>query len=273
MGQKNWVVRAMRKLPMREGFYITRLLRYIRRKIRPFPYRITLRDFVARGCTFEVTTPIEEWRVTGLDEEEEFIRLLLSEVQAGDSFYDIGSCVGLFALHAALLGAKVLAFEPDPSYRNRLVRNIGINKLGDRVRVIKWGVSDTKGTALLYSDGVEGRSPSLAKVGERGSVLVDTDSIDNAITEGAIPNPNMVKLDIEGAEILALRVMKLLLTSKGAPRCLFIEFHPEFLKGFDSSVDECIAMVESFGYVREYFKPRAAQLHCVYRKKTPLEGS
>jgi len=78
--------------------------------------------------------------------------------------------------------------------------------------------------------------------------------------------PTLVKIDIEGAEILALRGMNKLLSSKDAPRYLFIELHPDFLKGFRSSIEECVTIIESFGYVAEYSRSRADQFHYIYRK-------
>jgi FkbM family methyltransferase len=237
------------------------------RRIRPFTHRITLTDFVPEGCVFEVTTRPEEARVVNLGDEEEFLRLFLAEVRPGEVIYDVGSCVGLFALHAALLGGRVVAFEPDPSYRKRLLRNIEINRLKDSISVIEWAVSDRKGTEKLYTDGLEGnKSPGLRPVVDRGAVPVNTDTIDNAIGSGRLPLPELVKMDIEGAEILALRGMKQLLSSQNGPRCLFVELHPDFLPGFNSSVKECQSLIESSGYVSEHFKPRAGQLHHIYRK-------
>ena len=231
-----------------------------------YPRRIKVRNLAPGGCVFEVTGPIEEGRVSGLGEEEEFLRLLLAEVECGDVLFDVGSCVGLHALHAALKGARVVAFEPDPSYRDRLIRNIKINSLAGSVTVVEWAVSDRNGTATLYSDGVEGMSPSLVDVGDRGSISVNSDSIDNSLAEGRLPIPNMVKMDIEGAEILALRGMRNLLGSNDAPRCLFIEFHPQFLTGFGSSVGECTEIVDGFGYRAQYFKHRTGQIHVMYRR-------
>jgi FkbM family methyltransferase len=252
---------------------IRHVIRLTWRKIRPYPYRITLTNFVVQGCEFEVTTLVEEGRVLGLGDEEEFLRLFMAKIQPGDILFDVGTCVGIFALHAALRGTRVWAFEPDPSYRKRLIRNIEINKLENSIKVVEWAVSDRQGTVTLYTDGVEGISPSLVQVGERGSILVNTDSIDNSIADGRIPTPTLVKLDIEGAEILALNGMKQLLSSKDAPRYLFIELHPNFLKGFQSSIEECVTMIESFGYVAEYSRHRAEQLHYIYRKGLNLRGS
>lgn len=240
-------------------------------KIIVSPYQVTLTNFISEGCKFEITTHMEKGRVLGMGDEEDFLRLFMEKIQPGDVFFDIGSCVGLYTLHAALRGTKVWAFEPDQSYRNRLIRNIEINKLQSSIKVIDWAVSDRQGLATLYTDGVEGVSPSLVQVEKRGSILINTDSIDNAIAHGRIPKPTIMKLDIEGAEILALQGMKQMLSAEDAPRYLFIELHPKFLKGFQSSMEECVTIIESFGYVAEYSRSRAEQIHCIYKKSLYLK--
>lgn len=231
-------------------------------KIRP--PRIKLSKFIETGCEFEITTKMEKFRVTSYGDEADTIEKVLAEIKPGDVLYDIGSCVGLYALHAAMLGAKVIAFEPDPAYRKRLIRNIKINRLRQMVRFLDYAVSDQKGLITLYTDGVEGNSPSLRQVGSRGNVNVKTDAIDNLISKGEIPAPDIIKLDIEGAEILALRGMKNLLTSQKSPRFMFIEFHPDFLLNFDSSFEECRALVESYGYKEVYSLRRSNQNHYFY---------
>jgi FkbM family methyltransferase len=230
------------------------------------PPRIKLTRFVETGCEFEITTKMEKYRVTNYGDEANTIEKVLAEIKPGDVLYDIGSCVGLYALHAALLGCQVIAFEPDPAYRKRLMRNIKINKLGKKIRVLNRAVSDKPGEVTLYTDGVEGNSPSLRQVGSRGNVIVKTDAIDNLLYKGKIPAPDIIKLDIEGAEILALRGMKNLLTSQKSPRFVFIEFHPDFLPAYDSSFEECRALVESYGYKEVYSLRRANQNHYFYVK-------
>ncbi|MFC1812459.1 FkbM family methyltransferase [Thermodesulfobacteriota bacterium] len=243
-------------------------LRPIWRQVRPFTHKIILTSLMPEGCIFEVTNPVEKSRVVNLGYEEELIRIFLSEINSGDVVFDIGSCVGLYALHAALCGARVVAFEPDPIYRKRLNKNIRINKLKKSIYVVKWAVSDRKGIGTLYTDGLStNRSPSLNQVGERGAVTVKTDTIDNAIQKGKLPLPNIVKLDIEGAEILALHGMKQLLRSKDAPQYIFIEFHPDFLRGFNSSVEECLQLIPS-AYDKISSKPRDGQMHYIFKKNT-----
>ena len=138
--------------------------------------------------------------------------------------------------------------------------------MGKKVQVLDWAVSDKPDEVTLYTDGVEGNSPSLRQVGSRGSVTVRTDTIDNAIKMGKIPTPTIIKLDIEGAEILALQGMKNLLASQNSPRFIFIEYHPDFLPDYGSSFEQCKALVESCGYKEIYSLQRANQNHYFYKR-------
>jgi FkbM family methyltransferase len=180
--------------------------------------------------------------------------------------FDIGACVGLVSVHAAMTGARVVAFEPEPQFRMRLMQNLRLNRLQDEVRVIDWAVSDAAGETELFTDGVAGLSPSLKRVGERGTITIRTDSIDNALARDELPRPSVIKLDIEGAETLALRGMRSLLTSPDAPRAIFIELHPDFLPGFGSTLDEATSLIASAGYRVAHDEQRADQIHRVYRK-------
>ncbi len=230
-----------------------------------FPYRVNMKRYFQGGCTFEVSSPVETFRIEKYGDEEDFTGLILDEIKKGDVFFDIGACVGLVSAHAAKLGAIVYSFEPDPYYRSRLINNIGLNNL-DNVNVLEWAVSDNEDVLELFTDGEGGNSPSLRKIGDRGSVNVKTNSIDNAINRGEVPCPDIVKLDIEGAEILALRGMRSVLVSAEGPRAIFMEVHPDFLKHFSSSAQEVEEVMLGYGYHLDYKIERSDQQHCVFKK-------
>jgi FkbM family methyltransferase len=232
-----------------------------------YPHTLTIRNLGGHTCRFRASCEMERGRILTLGDEEQFLRAFLGEIRHGDVVFDLGSCLGLYAIPAAHGGAHVTAFEPDPLFRAALKRNIRLNRLEDSITIVDWAVSDRSATASLFTDGLGGVSPSLAKVGERGAVTVHTDSLDNALERFELPRPHVVKMDIEGAEILALRGMKHLLTAPDAPRRIFVELHPAFLPAFGSSPDECMALLESSGYARQAFQARAEQLHCVYAKR------
>ena len=246
---------------------VRRAVAAMRNRDSPFPCVVTLTDLSNKPCLFEVTGEMERGRILSLGDEGDFLRAFLAEVREGDVVFDVGSCLGLYAIPAAHSGARIFAFEPDTSFRAALVRNVNLNGLAGSITIVSWAVADQGGSATLFTDGLAGKSPSLARVGERGAKVVETDSIDAAVRRGGLPRPDLVKMDIEGAEILALRGMKELLGAPQAPRRIFVELHPVFLPAFGSSAEECMAVLNSFGYVQEVAEGRADQLHCVYARK------
>lgn len=237
-----------------------------RQKTSALPRIVEVHNLTSRCCRFEINTMMEQFRVEQYGDEEEFTRMILNEIQSGDVLYDIGACIGLVTVHAASKGARVVAFEPDPSNRARLIRNLEINRLFG-VEIVEWAVSDLMGSAILYTDGVEGWSPSFIEVGKHGSISVPTGTIDEAIWRKELPVPDIVKLDIEGAELLALRGMSELLRNVILPRAIFIEIHPEYLLHYNSHEADVCNLLLSNDFVEEYRNLRSKQLHCVYRKR------
>ncbi len=229
------------------------------------PRVVTITKFVSKGCRFEISTSVEAYRVERFGGEEHFTETILDELSPSDMLFDIGACVGMVAVHAASMGATVVAFEPDPGYRERLYKNLLLNELGN-VKVVEWAVSDKAGEAVLYTDGIQGNSPSLREVGARGSVRVRTDSIDNALSREEFPSPSVLKIDVEGAETLVIKGMLGLLKSDRPPRAIFIETHPEFLPLFGSQEGEVSALLEGCGYVQKYKNRRLDQVHYFYKR-------
>jgi FkbM family methyltransferase len=234
---------------------------------RKYPRLARISTLLPDGCVFLVASDCERYRVEKLGGEEEFTRLMLDEVAPGEVFYDIGACVGVVSVHAAKRGARVIAFEPDPSFRERIIRNLQLNELNN-VTVMDFAVSDSAGSATLFTDGVTGLSPSLRPVlqQERQCVNVPTDAIDEVLARDELPPPDLIKLDVEGAEVHALRGMQGLLRSRAAPRAIFVELHPKFLPGFGANLKDAERLIESCGYHAGYDCTRADQIHRVYRK-------
>jgi FkbM family methyltransferase len=67
----------------------------------------------------------------------------------GDIVIDIGANIGIFSIFAALRGAYVHAFEPNPETFGILQRNVDENHLGDRIKIFNSAVSDRDGHADL----------------------------------------------------------------------------------------------------------------------------
>ncbi|MDA2895476.1 FkbM family methyltransferase [Mycolicibacterium sp. BiH015] len=224
---------------------------------------VTLSDFDSSGVRFEVSNVVEHFRVVEHGGETEYTAAMLQNLRGDDVLFDVGANIGMVTLHAAKI-CRTVAFEPDPSFRHRLEVNAALNP--DRSFVLEpIAISDADASVDLFTDGDDGNSPSLVhQRGESGKVTVSARSLDSLVAEGRLPHPTVVKLDIEGAEILALRGAKGLLSSEDRPRTLFVEVHDTFLPGFGSSAEEVHSLLEDLGYINvAYRADRNGQTHLI----------
>lgn len=132
-------------------------------------------------------------------------------------FFDIGAHWGYYSLIAASLGAKVFAFEPHPFNYELLVKSVSVNGFNDRIIPIRKAVSDKTGRARLYCQ-VHDISHSLIPLKEARELEVETVSLDDFCKQHNVL-PDVVKMDVEGAEILALRGMRRVIEKRTSLRC------------------------------------------------------
>lgn len=138
---------------------------------------------------------------TGLHEFRD-MAFLLHFLRADDLFVDVGSNVGSYTILAcAAVGARGIAFEPVPGTFGRLVENVRVNGMADRVVCVNKGVGDRSGTISFTSDG-DTTNHALSDGEQSGSrIEVEITTLDAALA-GAVPS--LMKIDVEGYETPAL---------------------------------------------------------------------
>ncbi|MBG9377134.1 FkbM family methyltransferase [Panacibacter sp. DH6] len=132
-------------------------------------------------------------------------------LKPGDTFFDIGSNMGFFALYAAqITGAngKVYAFEPTPVIYKRLTENISENNFSN-VQAENIGLSDAKGFLKLFiaEAGKDGWN-SFAKEKEgQQSIEVPVNTLDHYVESNNVDTAKIrfIKIDVEGWEIPVVR--------------------------------------------------------------------
>ena len=228
---------------------------------RQLPKVITVSELAPSGVRFEAGTPSELRRIVSLGWEGEYLKKMCDALDTSDVLYDVGANIGLVALHGAQI-CQTVAFEPDPQICRRLRRNCELNP-DVSVDVREVAVANTDGTMTLFSDGADGTSPSLVhQRSERGTLGVASRTLDSLVGDPDLLMPTVLKMDIEGAEILALRGGSALLQSRSAPRLLLLEVHDKFLPGFGSSADEVLALVREAGYCNVMYEAvRSSERH------------
>jgi FkbM family methyltransferase len=131
---------------------------------------------------------------------------LARELSDGMVAYDIGANIGFFTMIAArAVGpqGRVLAFEPLPENVRWLRHNADINDFR-QIEIVDAAVGAAAGTVGFES----GATDVWARVSDSGEHRVRVLSIDDGIAEGSLPVPDVVKIDIEGAEVEALDGMR-----------------------------------------------------------------
>src|SRR5258708_4603002 len=123
----------------------------------------------------------------------------------GATVLDVGANVGCYTLlFAQWIGdaGHVDAFEPAAASRAGLERHLAINGLAGRVTVRPEAISDRSGSAPFLDAGTHGEN-RLAPVATSETRNVPSLSIDE-FCEAAGISPDVIKTDIEGAELAAL---------------------------------------------------------------------
>lgn len=135
------------------------------------------------------------WLGTYETEKQDIIREV---VKPGTSVMDIGANAGFYTLGlASLVGPKgeVWAFEPFPENVTNLLRHVEMNRLRN-VFVVQAAISERNGLSGFAA----GTSNAQGRLDDRAQHLVPTFTLDSLNTI-----PDVVKIDIEGGELAALR--------------------------------------------------------------------
>jgi FkbM family methyltransferase len=160
--------------------------------------------------------------------EPGLLRLLQEELRAGDTVVDVGAHVGVHSLTMAkrlraLGGGRVTAFEPTPD--SAAAARAAAARNGLPVEVIRSGLGEAEGEIELRGD----PRYSTHDAGVRsqfgdGEVVAraPVTTLDAWAERTGLDRLDVVKVDVEGAEILALRGMRETL-ERLKPRVLAIE--------------------------------------------------
>lgn len=152
--------------------------------------------------------------------------LFVRSVRPGATVVDGGAYLGFYALLAARRvgpGGTVFAFEPNPETFEVLCRNVHQNGFEERVVPLPAALGRDRGERRFYLADEDGSKSSLFPPRSvRRLADVECTSLDEAL--GARP-VDVVKLDLEGGEVEALRGMRRTLAASPDP-CLIVECNP-----------------------------------------------
>lgn len=179
--------------------------------------------------------------------EPDMVEWLKTSLKPGDVLWDIGANVGAYSILAAKLcpGASVIAFEPFIPNFAHLWENIVLNGVTLQVFPVCAGLTDkTAPTALAVIDPRAGSAGH--QVGEAGGKLrqsVIAARGDDLRTRLGLASPTLLKLDIDGLEVIAVEGLGETLRTPGL-REVMIEIEQ------DKSEKPVQALCEAAGFRR-----------------------
>lgn len=229
---------------------VTRGKSAVGRRLRP--HLGTVRCRTSSGMLFDADPrDLIQYSVllTGEWEPEE-TAALRDRLRPGDVVYDIGANVGYFTLLAAqLVGPEghVYAFEPNAEVLTKLRHHVQLNGL-DNVTILNCALADRDGRAEFHAvrGANSGRSSLRREVDPDATTEVELCRLDTLVTEQGLRPPDLVKMDIEGAECLALRGMSETIVRQER-LALLVEVSDRFLGELGSSERELLDLLETSG--------------------------
>jgi FkbM family methyltransferase len=176
---------------------------------------------------------------------------ILTILHPGDIFIDGGANTGMMtvvAAHRVGHTGRVIALEPAEPARRILEQNVALNG-HTNVTILPWALGDKAGkrTFVIFNQhlGLSSFSPIDADGGT--VVTVDVRTLDEVAATEHAQHARLVKLDLEGAEVAALRGARNLLALGYAD--FIVENEPARLRQLGAQSQELFSLFEEFRYL------------------------
>lgn len=206
-------------------------------------------------------------KILFIDKEKDNLKTFIDTIARGDIIYDVGANIGLYTLPAAykLEGTgQIIAFEPIPLWARRLKKNLSLNLIHN-VKVYVVGLSNESEDRIIRDKESEGTGMANVMPENKKYIFGDLykqrnirlERGDDFIAKNKIPYPNIIKIDVEGAELDVLKGLEGIITEKEC-FAIFCEVHPKILK---NAVNEVFEFLESRSFKIQKITKRGSEYH------------
>jgi FkbM family methyltransferase len=167
---------------------------------------------------------------------------------------DVGANVGWYSLHLARWladrGGRIYAMEPVPDTFRALARNIELNGLQDAIVATNAGFgSEARMISFFvpaFTGSVAASQRQLFPGEANREVVCRLTTLDDFVEEQGIARVDLIKADVEGAEIDVLRGARRTL-ERDRP-VLFLEMLRKWAAAFGYHPNDIIALLREYGY-------------------------
>jgi len=208
-----------------------------------------------QGVNYQLDTrDLIDFRLFYFGENESHIVKYLTNLIGSQKIclWDIGANVGsvCFPLITACPNLNIYAFEPSPPVFDRLKKNLNLNNL-TRIHLNNFALNNYCGTVDFYPSSVLHNSGigSLNKTDNGSQIPVKVDSYtgDYLIENNLIPQPSVIKIDVEGFEYEVFQGLESYFTKSDHISIIF-EHEPYRFNQRKMASDQVIKLLESYGF-------------------------
>ncbi|WP_277640147.1 FkbM family methyltransferase [Wolinella succinogenes] len=198
--------------------------------------KVNVRDV---ECIYHTNSKRTLWQAVGVELIEPEMLDFLDSLEEDAVFYDIGASNGIFSIYAMQKGLRVFAFEPEIQNFSLLGINSYLNSktIKHQPKIFNIALSDSNemGSMFIAKFEAGGHMKILdkpQKVGENDNFTPDfvqnilKYSLDEVINKYKLPNPEYIKIDVDGAELAVINGGGNTLTNKSL-KSIFIELEDE----------------------------------------------
>jgi FkbM family methyltransferase len=213
-----------------------------------FYHAVLLKDtgsnFVKKKLNGEIYKLVPDLALSADIYEPHMIDWLNKYLKPKGVFWDVGANWGFISLAAAKIvgsGGKIVAIEPSLSNLTWLKRHVEMNSCAQLITVLEAAVCEQDGGSITFSLLEDGRSPSNSlmfsnSVNSGKPEISQEVSVPAISLDGLLQRekklPDIVKIDVEGAELRVLQGATQLLNSQNKP-IIILAVHPFWLANQD----------------------------------------
>ncbi len=164
-------------------------------------------DYAGARVEMDVSNEVEQTYRIGACAKEPWTVDFIESIPTGGTFWDIGACVGSYALIAVARGLRTVAVEPFFANYAGLCRNLALNNWLARCVTICGAVGTQTGWEWLHIQDMRSGAASHVLGGSKKLFfhqhMVPVYSLDDlfaVVPEAPEPGPHYLKIDVDGGE-------------------------------------------------------------------------
>ena len=197
--------------------------------------------------TKDISSPITQ-AMSFQNMEGDYSKKLIEYLKTTQVFFDIGANVGYYSLICSKFNteAQIFSFEPMSSTYMKLIHNIALNACSN-ISPYNLGFSNEDSISRMYFNEAESGACSLRDIRGIGEPkeIAKFIKLDDFIEEHCIM-PDLLKIDVEGAELFVLQGGERLLKERSP--VIFIEILRKWCKAFNHLAADVFCFLHKLNY-------------------------